>query len=272
MRQKPLGAIGGVILTVLVIMAVFAPLVARNVSPTKTSLREAAVAPNASHWLGTDIKGRDQWSRIVYGARISLRVGLLSVAFGSAVGALLGMTSAYIGGRFDLLVQRLIDMLQAFPALILAMIVVTVLGRSINNLIVAIAIVLIPNACRVIRGAAFSVKANLYVEAARVLGAGDLRIVLRHILPNVVPPFLIIASLAIGSTIITEASLSFLGLGVQPPTPSWGSMLQDAQNDLTRAPWLAIFPGIAISLVVFGANMFGDALRDVLDPRLRGSR
>jgi peptide/nickel transport system permease protein len=270
-RQKPLGALGALILVALVLAAVFAPQLATH-RPTQTNLREARDAPSARHWLGTDQQGRDQWSRIIYGARISLRVALLSVLAGTVGGALLGIVSAYLGGKVDLLVQRLIDMLQAFPTLLLAMIIVSVLGATINNLIVAIAIVLIPNANRVIRGATLSIKENPYIEAARVVGAPDSRVILRHILPNVVPPILILVSIAIGSTIITEASLSYLGLGAQPPTPSWGNMLREAQGQLERAPWLAIFPGVAISLVVFGANMFGDALRDVLDPRLRGSR
>lgn len=270
-RQKPLGALGAVILIALVLGAAFAPLLATH-RPTKTSLREARVAPSAGHLLGTDQQGRDQWSRIIYGARISLRVALFSVLAGTLGGAIVGMVSAYLGGKVDLLLQRFIDMLQAFPALLLAMIIVSVLGATINNLIIAIAVVLIPNACRVIRGATLSVKANPYIEAARVVGATDSRVVFRHILPNVIPPILILISIAIGSTIITEASLSYLGLGAQPPTPSWGNMLQEAQGQLQRAPWLAIFPGVAISLVVFGANMLGDALRDVLDPRLRGSR
>lgn len=270
-RHKPLGAFGAVVLVALVLCAAFAPQIATH-SPTATSLREARERPGAGHWMGTDQQGRDQWSRIVYGARISLRVAGFSVLAGTFFGSILGMVSAYIGGKFDLLFQRGVDMLQAFPALILAMTIVSVLGATINNLIVAISIVLIPNASRVIRSATLSVKENLYIEASRVVGASGTRIVFRHILPNVIPPILVLVSIAIGSTIITEASLSYLGLGAQPPTPSWGNMLQEAQDQLSRSPWLAIFPGIAISLVVFGANMFGDAIRDVLDPRLRGSR
>lgn len=270
-RRKPLGALGGLILLALVVSSIFAPQIATH-RPTKTSLREARDGPSAQHWLGTDQQGRDQWSRIIYGARISLRVALLSVIGGTLGGALIGLVSAYFGGKIDLLLQRLIDMLQAFPALLLAMIVVSVLGATVNNLIIAIAVVLIPNAGRVIRGSTLSIKENPYIEAARVVGATDSRIIFQHILPNVIPPILILVSIAIGSTIITEASLSYLGLGAQPPAPSWGNMLQEAQGQLQRAPWLAIFPGVAISLVVFGANMFGDALRDVLDPRLRGSR
>jgi peptide/nickel transport system permease protein len=270
-RRKPLGALGAVILAALVIGAVFAPQLATE-SPTRTNLRAAAVAPNVEHWLGTDLQGRDQWSRIVYGARISLRVALISVLAGTLLGSLTGMVSGYLGGTFDLLFQRLLDMLQAFPALVLAMAVVSVLGATVNNVIIAITIVLIPGAGRVVRSATLSIKENVYIEAARLLGASHARVLLRHVFPNVVPPILVLMSVAIGSTIITEASLSYLGLGAQPPTPSWGNMLQSAQNHLTRAPWLAIFPGLAISLVVFGANMFGDALRDVLDPRLRGSR
>jgi peptide/nickel transport system permease protein len=270
-RRKPLGALGAFILIAVVVCSVFAPLIATH-SPTKTSLREARDAPSGKHWLGTDLQGRDQWSRIVYGSRISLRVAGIAVFLGTFGGAVLGMVSAYLGGKFDLLIQRLVDMMQAFPSLLLAMVVVSVLGATINNLIIAISVVLVPSASRVIRGAALSIKEHPYIEAARVIGATDTRILAQHILPNVVPPILILVSIAIGSTIITEASLSFLGLGAQPPSPSWGNMLQEAQGQLERAPWLAIFPGVAISLVVFGANMFGDALRDVLDPRLRGSR
>ncbi len=270
-RRKPLGALGGLILIALVVAAVFAPQIATH-NPNKTSLREARVGPSSAHWFGTDVQGRDQWSRVIYGARISLRVALVSVFAGTLLGAVAGLVSAYMGGTVDLLVQRLIDMVQAFPALLLAMIVVSVLGATINNLIIAISIVLIPNASRLIRGAALSVKENMYIEAARVVGASDMRVIARHILPNVFPPILILVSVVIGSTIITEASLSFLGLGAQPPASSWGNMLQESQQQISRAPWMAIFPGLAISLVVFGANMLGDALRDVLDPRLRGSR
>ena len=270
-RHKPLGAVGAVILIALIVAALFAPQVSRY-SPTRTSLREARVEPNARHWLGTDVQGRDLWSRIIYGSRISLRVAGFSVLAGTFVGSIIGMASAYAGGKVDLSIQRLIDRMQAFPQLLLAMVVVSVLGATTNNLIIAISLVLIPNASRIIRSATLSIKENPYIEAARVVGATHLRIMFIHILPNVFAPVLILASIAVGSTIITEASLSYLGLGAQPPSPSWGNMLQEAQGQLARAPWMAIFPGIAISLVVFGANMFGDAIRDVLDPRLRGSR
>jgi peptide/nickel transport system permease protein len=226
--------------------------------------------PSLAHWLGTDEFGRDVLSRIIYGARIALFIGLVSSFLGATGGAVIGVFSAYLGGKTDLWIQRLMDILLAFPLLVLALAIVTVLGRSIPNLIVAIAIPVIPRTARIVRSSALTAKENVYVEAARAVGSSHLRVMWRHIVPNVMAPFLIVLTAQLGSAILTEASLSFLGLGTAEPTPSWGLMLSGgAPMYAEKAPWLAIFPGLAISLAVFGFNLFGDSLRDALDPKLR---
>jgi peptide/nickel transport system permease protein len=226
--------------------------------------------PSLAHWLGTDAFGRDVLSRIMYGARIALFIGFASSFLGATIGAVLGVLSAYLGGKTDLWLQRLMDILLAFPLLVLARAIVTVLGRSLPNLIVAIAMPSIPRIARVVRASALAAKEHVYVEAARAVGSAHLRIMVRHLVPNVMTSYLIVLTAQSGSSILTEASLSFLGLGTAEPTPSWGLMLSGgAPMFAEKAPWLAIFPGLAISLAVFGFNLFGDSLRDALDPRLR---
>jgi peptide/nickel transport system permease protein len=226
--------------------------------------------PSLTHWLGTDEFGRDVLTRIIYGARIALFIGLVSSFLGATGGAVIGVLSAYLGGKTDLWIQRLMDILLAFPLLVLALAIVTVLGRSIPNLIVAIAMPVIPRTARIVRASALAAKGNVYVEAARAVGSSHMRVMWRHIVPNVMAPFLIVVTAQLGSAILTEASLSFLGLGTAEPTPSWGLMLSGgAPMYAEKAPWLAIFPGLAISLAVFGFNLFGDSLRDALDPKLR---
>ncbi len=227
--------------------------------------------PSAEHWFGTDEFGRDLMSRLIYGARIALFVGFTASFIGCTLGGLLGVISAYVGGKVDLFLERLMDILLAFPQLILALAIASILGPAVQNVVIAIAIPIIPRAARVVRATALSVKENVYVEAVQALGAAQPRIVLRHIVPNVVAPYIIMLTAQLGGAILAEAALSYLGLGAAEPTPSWGLMLSgSALSYAEKAPWIAVFPGIAISLGVFGFNLFGDSLRDALDPKLRG--
>jgi peptide/nickel transport system permease protein len=270
-RRYPLGAVGAVLILGLVVLAVFAPVIATH-DQFALSARERRQAPSAEHYFGTDELGRDIFSRVVYGARISLQVGFISVGLGVTIGSLIGMVGAYFRGGVDFWLQRLVDALFAFPTIILALTIVAVLGASTTNVIIAVGIVSIPRVSRVVRSSALSVMAQPYIEAARSMGANDSRIVLQHILPNVAAPIIVVATAGFGGAILSEAALSFLGVGTPPPNPSWGIMLSGAAQQFIRvAPWMAIFPGIAISLAVFGFNIFGDALRDALDPRLRTS-
>lgn len=265
----PLGVIGAAIMVVFVFAALFAGLLSPY-DPIATNAATTLQSPSAAHWLGTDSLGRDILSRIIYGARISLAVGLGSTALGCAVGIVLGLASGYIGGWVDLSVQRVVDVLQAVPLLVLALVMAASLGPALNNTIFAIAIPLIPYSARVIRSNTLALRELPFVEASRAVGMSEFRIAVRHVLPNTVAPLIVIATAQLGAAILTEASLSFLGLGVPEPHPSWGRMLSESAAEYVRtAPWLVIFPGIAISLAVFGTNLFGDALRDILDPRLR---
>jgi peptide/nickel transport system permease protein len=269
LRTKPLGAAGAVIIVALIFVAAFAVRLAPY-DPYAPDYGAQFAAPNADHWLGTDEFGRDVMSRLMYGARIALFVGFAASLAGCTIGALLGVTSAYLGGKVDLFLERLMDILLAFPLLILALAIASVLGPAVQNVVVAIAIPIIPRAARVVRATALSVKEHHYVEAAASLGASRPRVVLQHILPNVMAPYLIVLTAQLGSAILTEAALSYLGLGTAEPTPSWGLMLSgSAPSYAEKAPWIALFPGIAISLAVFGFNLFGDSLRDALDPKLR---
>src|SRR5579884_1822657 len=238
--------------------------------PVATNAAISLLSPDQAHPLGTDAMGRDIYSRIVYGARISLAVGLGSTALGSVFGVILGLASGYIGGWIDLVIQRIVDILQAMPLLVLALVMAASLGPALGNTIVAIAIPLIPYTARVIRSNTLALREQPFVEAARAVGMSEFRIAVRHVLPNTLAPLIVIATAQLGAAILTEASLSFLGLGVPEPHPSWGRMLSESAAEYVRvAPWLVIFPGLAISLAVFGTNLFGDALRDILDPRLR---
>src|SRR5262245_51138102 len=269
-RTKPLGAAGAVIILILLMVAASSGVLAPY-DPFLADYGAQFARPSLDHWFGTDEFGRDLMSRIMYGARIALFVGFTASFVGCSLGGLLGVISAYCGGKVDLLLERLMDILLAFPQLILALAIASILGPAVQNVVIAISIPIIPRAARIVRAAALSVKENVYVEAVQALGAGQRRVVLRHIVPNVVAPYIIILTAQLGGAILAEAALSYLGLGAAEPTPSWGLMLSgSALSYAEKAPWIAIFPGIAISLGVFGFNLFGDSLRDALDPKLRG--
>jgi peptide/nickel transport system permease protein len=269
-RKNPLGAVGGFLMLALMLTAVFADLLATH-NPIRTSSR-VLVAPGADFWLGTDNLGRDLWSRVMYGARISLAVGLASTLLGAVVGGLVGLVSGYVGGMTDLIVQRFMDIMQALPILVLALVMAAALGPSLTNTIIAISVVIIPRAARVVRASVLAIREFPYIEAARAVGVGHARVAFRHILPNTIGPFIVLITAQLGGAILAEAALSFLGLGIPEPYPSWGRMLSIAAAEYAqKAPWLVIYPGLAISLAVFGTNLLGDALRDTLDPRLRGS-
>lgn len=268
--RKPLGFVGLLVIVLMGLVALLAPLLAPY-DPIHIYFDKVFRPPGREFLLGTDNVGRDILSRIIWGARISLVVGLASAGIGAVLGASVGLVSAYVGGTLDILVQRVVDSLMVFPSLILGLAIVGILGPSLTNVVAAIAIVLLPQAARVIRSVALAAKGNPYIEAARAIGASNLRIMLAHLLPQCVAPFIVIATAEIGSAIVVEASLSFLGVGVPPPEPSWGGMLAGAARRYAEtAPWMGVFPGIAISMTVFGFNYLGDALRDVLDPRMRG--
>ena len=271
-RRKPLGAAGGVIMVIMVVTAVLAPWLQTH-DPIATNAAYTLGQPTGDHWLGTDHLGRDIYSRIVHGAWVSLLVGLGSTLLGSLLGGIIGLLSGYIGGKTDLITQRFLDILQGLPLLVLALVMSASLGPSIRNVIIAISIPIIPRAARVIRASVLSIREMQYVEAARALGVEHLRVAFRHIMPNTVGPFIVLCTAQLGSAILVEATLSFLGMGVPEPYPSWGRMLSvSAAEYAQKAPHLVLFPGVAISLAVFGSNLLGDALRDTLDPRLRGSR
>jgi peptide/nickel transport system permease protein len=270
-RKKPLGAAGGVIMLLILLTAVFADQL-QTYDPIATDAAQSLAPPSREHWLGSDHLGRDIYSRIVHGARVSLMVGVASTLMGSVLGGIIGLLSAYVGGKTDLITQRVMDILQGLPLLVLALVMSAALGPSVGNVILAISIPIIPRAARVIRASVLTIREMQYVEAARAIGLRHLRIAFRHILPNTMGPFIVLATAQLGGAILVEAALSFLWVGVPEPYPSWGRMLSvSAAEYAQKAPWLVLFPGIAISLAVFGSNLLGDALRDTLDPRLRGA-
>jgi peptide/nickel transport system permease protein len=268
-RQEVLGTLGLVLVAVMALTGLLAELIAPY-SPTANDFGAMMEAPSASHLLGTDQFGRDLLSRIIFGARTAMIVGLTSALVGGITGLVLGVGSAYFGGTIDLIMQRVCDVLMAFPLIIMALAVVAIFGTGVQNVIIAITIPLIPRCARVVRASALSIREIPYVDAARALGYSHLRIILVHMVPNVMAPFLIMVTAFVGQAVLAEASLSYLGLGVQEPVPAWGLMLQGGTEEYaTTAPWIAIFPGLAIVLAVLGINLFGDALRDTLDPKLR---
>lgn len=269
LRTKPLGAAGLVGMIVFLAMAGLAPWLSRY-DPLAIDFGGILVPPSWKHLMGTDSFGRDILARIVFGARTAMLVGYVCALVGATLGLVVGVASAFFGGQVDLYIQRVLDVLLAFPIVILAMAIVTVMGSGVENVIVAITIPLVPRCARVVRASALSIREVPYVDAARALGFGSWRIILRHMVPNVMAPYLIMLTAFMGQAILLEASLSFLGLGVQEPTPAWGLMLQGgAEQYAEQAPWLPIFPGLAITLSVFAFNLFGDSLRDELDPKLR---
>ena len=268
-RAHPLGAAGAGVVILMIVAAIFAPWITPY-NPEAADFANMLTAPSAEYWLGTDQFGRDILTRIIYGARTALFVGFTCAFIGSFVGLVLGVGSAYFGGKIDLIFQRIMDVFMAFPLIIMALAIVATLGTGTDKVIIAITIPFIPQCARVVRSSALSIREIPYVDAARACGFGHGRIILRHMVPNVMAPFLIMLTTFVGQAILLEASLSYLGLGVQEPTPAWGLMLQGGAEEYAEsAPWVPIFPGVAITLAVFGFNLFGDALRDVLDPRLR---
>ena len=268
-RRYPLGAAGAVIFALFLGAAIFADVVA-PLDPLSTNAKASLAPPGGTNLLGADFMGRDLLSRILHGARISLAVGVGATALGCFFGVALGLSSGYIGGWFDLIVQRVSDIMQSLPLLVMALVMAASLGPSLRNTIIAIAIPLVPTVARVIRSNTMALREMPFVEAARAVGMSEWRIAVRHVLPNTLAPLIVLATAQLGSTILTEASLSFLGLGVPEPHPSWGRMLSESAAEYVRtAPWLVIFPGVAISMTVFGTNLLGDALRDMLDPRQR---
>ncbi|HKA44985.1 MAG TPA: ABC transporter permease [Burkholderiales bacterium] len=274
MSQQPLGAAGLVIIVLMGVCAAFAPWVAPY-DPLTVDYGAMLAAPSAAHWLGTDSFGRDVLSRVIYGARTALAIGFIASFIGSTMGGVIGVVSAYCGGKIDLVIQGVMDVLLSFPIIVLAITVVAILGNYVVlgldiNLIVAIAIPMLPRVERVVRASALAVRELPYVDAARAAGYSHARIVFRHMMPNVVAPYLIMLTAFVAQAILAEASLSFLGLGVTEPTPSWGLMLSGSAADFyEQAPWMIVFPGIAISLGVFAFNLFGDSLRDWLDPKIK---
>jgi peptide/nickel transport system permease protein len=268
-RVSPLGAVGVLVVVLMTLMAVLAPWVAPY-TPSEIAITERLQSPSAEHWMGTDNLGRDVLSRLMHGARLSLSVSLFAVAFGAIIGSTIGLISGYFGGRVDFVVQRVMDVLQAFPLLILALVIVSMLGASFQNIVSAIAIVLIPGYSRVARGATITVRRLPYIDAATTIGAPTPRIMIRHVIPNISAPLLVLATASLGSAILVETSLSFLGLSASPTAPSLGGMLSvEGRAAFQDAPWLAIFPGLAISLIVLGFNLAGDGLRDAWDPALK---
>ena len=270
-RNKPLGAIMGIIIVLVVLMAVFADVISPY-HPLDTNPIMAREPPDREHWMGYDEVGRDVLSRVIFGSRISLIVGITSVVFGTVLGSVWGLASGYLGGKFDLITQRAVEVWMSFPSLVLALSLLVVLGAGLHTVIIAVAFTRVPYGVRVIRSVAIAVKEFMYVDAARSIGASEMRVMLRHVLPNCVAPFLIIMTAHIGTAIIVEASLGFLGIGIPPPTASWGNMLGSAVGQAINPHWWRIvYPGVAIVITVLSFNIFGDAIRDVLDPRLRGS-
>lgn len=270
MRSSLLGSVALILLVGLLLVGLFPQLIAPH-DPSQLFYTALKKPPSMEHWAGTDFIARDNLSRIIYGTRITLLVALVSVFIGDALGFAWGVMTGYLGEKFDLLSQRVLDMFLAFPTIILALLLLAALGAGLFTIILAIAVIRIPGTARIIRSVSLTVKASQYVEAAKAVGASQMRIMVRHVAPQCLAPLFVVASAGLGAAIFTEAALSFLGMGVPPPTPTWGNMLGGVLNELFRPPWwLVIFPGVAITITILAFNLLGDALRDYLDPRLRG--
>lgn len=269
-RRKPVAFGGGVVLVAAILVAIFAGQIAPHQS-TDIGVAGKFLGPGSEGTLlGTDQLGRDIYSRLLYGARVSMYVGVVSVLIGITLGTLIGITSAYVGGWTDIIVQRLVDALMGFPPIILALGLMAALGASVNNVVIALVVILVPGATRVIRSQALSIKELDYTLAARSIGASSIRIILRHMLPNVAATYIVLTTLTLGFAIVVEAALSFLGVGIPPDVATWGSMLELGREHIDKQGWMVVFPGLVIALVVFSVNFLGDGLRDVMDPKLRG--
>lgn len=268
LKKNKSALIGAYFLMFVIITAIIGPWLTHQ-DPTIVDYSSKLLKPSAEHWFGTDHNGRDIFTRIIYGMRLTLSVGFISVVFGAVFGIVLGIISGYYGGKWDSLIMRITDIMLAFPGLLLALAIVSALGKSLVNVIIAVSIFSIPSFARIVRGSTLAVRKLEYVDAMRSLGAGDSRIIFRHILPNIISPVIVQATLRIAISILTATGLSFLGLGAQPPTPEWGAMLNDGRNYITQHPHIALFPGLSIVLVVVAFNLLGDGLRDVLDPKLK---
>lgn len=279
LKEKPMGTAGAIIVLILILTAAFADLAwlglpdvgLANYGENEFILSDRLEAPNSTYILGTDNLGRDIFSRVIYGARISLVVGLCAACMGVCISVTVGVSSGYFGGKFDLFVQRFVDGFMCFPPIVLILTIMSVIGQGMPQVIVVLGLLYGLSGSRVVRSAVISIKENMYVQAGQAIGAKSVHILWRHILPNIMAPLLILFTIDIGQSIIAEATISFLGFGIPPPTPSWGGMLSGSGREyMLQAPWMALWPGLALALVVYGINMFGDALRDLFDPRLRG--
>lgn len=267
-KRNKLALIGGYIVLFYILVAIFAPIISPQ-DPFKIDLVNKLQPPSMDHWMGTDDKGRDILSRLIFGSRLSLTVGFVSVFFGAAIGIILGLLAGYYGKLMDTIIMRVVDVLLAFPGILLALAIISALGPSLINVMVAVGVFSIPMFARIVRGSTLSVRKLEYIDAIRALGATDLTIIIKHIFPNILSPVIVQATLRLATAILSAAGLSYLGLGAQPPSPEWGAMLSSGRDYLFSAPHIALFPGIAISTLVLGFNIFGDGLRDALDPRMK---
>ncbi|WP_371870386.1 nickel transporter permease [Gottfriedia solisilvae] len=267
-KRNKLALIGGYIVLFYILVAIFAPIISPQ-DPFKIDLVNKLQPPSLDHWMGTDDKGRDILSRLIFGSRLSLTVGFVSVFFGAAIGIILGLLAGYYGKWMDTIIMRIVDVLLAFPGILLALAIISALGPSLINVMVAVGVFSIPMFARIVRGSTLSVRKLEYIDAIRALGATDLTIIIKHIFPNILSPVIVQATLRLATAILSAAGLSYLGLGAQPPSPEWGAMLSSGRDYLFSAPHIALFPGIAISTLVLGFNIFGDGLRDALDPRMK---
>lgn len=267
LRKNKAAVVGGFFILLFIVVSIVGPFLTTQ-DPTAVKVLNKLQPPSAEHWFGTDNYGRDIFTRIIHGMALTLRVGFLSVAIGGSIGVVLGIVSGYYGGRVDTIIMRVMDVLLAFPGILLALAIVSVLGGSLQNVIIAVAIFSVPAFARIVRGSTLSVRKLEYIDAVKALGASDFRIIFKHILPNVMSPIIVQATLRIATAVLTASGLSFLGLGAQPPTPEWGAMLSDGRNYMADAPHVILFPGIMIVIVVLAFNIFGDGLRDALDPKM----